>query len=461
MRYRQQNRHNTKQANPWIVSGAILLLAATTILAGCGNIVGGLETERGTGAIATKISSSAVSASKIDSYTVTVSGPDIESRTQTFSGGTARMEVAATPGERTFTVSGSISDPYSFVTEITGESSAQVSADETTRVSVNLDTVTDSRILFADGGNNRVVMFDDMQGNGWKELYPTSGGNPVIQNPYDVDYDSEGRIYVAAENGLFRMDDMSGANLTEMAENAGVNVSDFEIRSVSLDRENGSVYFLHSGTSSGTLYRGPVVDTAPWANVDPFSPDFTGAKSIVVLSSGQVVIGGSGGVVFDPSTENTDYFYFSDSDRAIQDMRAVDGYVWAIASNIITLSTPVMAKLDPGLAATQLDVEVGSYGSHDGIDAGIDVGEFLGPVAFGASAGTDRAYIADVKYFLDPLRIDAARVVSVADFSGGGWSTFGAADQLGESEEDSETEDSDRGEFLFNLPIVGALFPGA
>jgi Tol biopolymer transport system component/sugar lactone lactonase YvrE len=73
-------------------------------------------------------------------------------------------------------------------------------------------------IVISDQANNRLVQISDLHGNGWKE----SSGVPKSVNLTKIHLDSTGRIYMAnavnqpiATNGtIYRMDDMSGANLT-------------------------------------------------------------------------------------------------------------------------------------------------------------------------------------------------------------------------------------------------------
>ena len=410
-------------------------------------MVGGTTAEAGRGAISPTVTSSVVSTSEIDSFSVTVSGADIESSTQSFSGGTTTLELEVSPGERIFTVAGTITDPESFVTEVTGQTTAQVTAGETTRVTINLDEITDSRILFADGANQRVVMFDDMQGSQWRELYP---GVDVFGYTYDVDYDSQGRIYVATDNGLFRFDDMDGTNLVELTEDiptSTLNLSDGGLWGVSVDRNGGRVYVLHEDQG---VFRGPVNSSEPWASTEltSYSSNTSGASAIVTLPEGQVVVGGTGGGgILDPATGTIDSYFYSEAGVVTQDLLYWDGEIWEVVERNQGTG-PVLRRLDP-----DSDMSTISTGATiDDFDQGVDPDEYLGPSHFSPRV-RDSVYLADVDY-VEPQQIDSARVVSLDPSDGSQRTTFGGTDSYNEADEQEEDgSDADEGLFLFNEPL--------
>ena len=100
-----------------------------------------------------------------------------------------------------------------------------------------------SQILVPDSMNGRVVQVSDMQGAGWQE-------QTGMQNPSDVDFDSQGRIYVACAYSIQQMDDIqSGTSNTVSA------VSERGVVSIAVDRTNDLLYW---SDSQGYLWRVPV-----------------------------------------------------------------------------------------------------------------------------------------------------------------------------------------------------------
>ena len=78
----------------------------------------------------------------------------------------------------------------------------------------NQDPVRDPVYYVADSENDRIVMFNDLSGDGWLAFGGPGAGTNEYDAPYGIDTDSRGRIYIAEmENDrIARIDDMTGTN---------------------------------------------------------------------------------------------------------------------------------------------------------------------------------------------------------------------------------------------------------
>jgi hypothetical protein len=114
-------------------------------------------------------------------------------------------------------------------------------------------------IVIPDALNNRIVQISDMTGTGWIEKGSTGpsdfGGGSFM--PYDVDFDDQGRIYIANSAGessvgeIVRIDDINHVSATtcvkiEPGLGGGMNA-------LAVDRINGYVYYITG--YSPVLYR--------------------------------------------------------------------------------------------------------------------------------------------------------------------------------------------------------------
>ncbi len=132
----------------------------------------------------------------------------------------------------------------SAATSFRGTAYANLPAGETVTVPVAM-TLNETKLIIADNRNNRIAIMDQVGGSGWK--------TPISSTlPYDVDFDSRGRIYIAENTQIRRIDNINGDNPISYLTTTPVTVA--------VDRINNYVYFS-SGLAS--IYR---------ANLDLSSP---------------------------------------------------------------------------------------------------------------------------------------------------------------------------------------------
>ena len=92
-----------------------------------------------------------------------------------------------------------------------GDATVDLAPDETKEI-VLTPTLFASQIIVPDLANNRIVQISDMHGTGWTAVSGIYA--------YDVDFDDQGRVYVAnnsSPNGIIRMNDITDTSLTALA----------------------------------------------------------------------------------------------------------------------------------------------------------------------------------------------------------------------------------------------------
>ena len=193
------------------------------------------------------------SLTEIAAFDMTVSGSDMDDVTATGDGTTTDFVVEVADGaSRTFEVTAVVSDT-SVTTAIafSGSVTETLTAGEATAITVPIDTLAQTKIAAPDYLNNRLVEIEDMNGTGWTELTYAEIGQELAGFtseddfvPSDVDYDSQGRIYVAnytsnrALKGIVRFDDITGAGAYEIPNTL------IRSRCIAVDRLNGTLYYV-------------------------------------------------------------------------------------------------------------------------------------------------------------------------------------------------------------------------
>lgn len=428
-RAKEEKFHRRNATAPFalsLASAALLLL-----LAACDTqIVGGQEDEeppRATATLSPTIVRGSLASGSVNEYNLVISpesGDSIFEVLEPNADGTATSgEIPVPVGNAVISVTAQVADATgnSFATTLLGFDTVEVVANENTELMIQM-RITGSKVVMPDGDNGRIVMFDDVPTGSttwtdvnWKELSIT--GTTV----YDVDYDSQGRIWVAAGNNVYRVDNMNAAP-QNMSEGLTLFAGEVPIvNTLSVDRINNTVTF-YSGdpeTGTGELYRAPTTASAPWTTSDLTNLSVNAGYSdapngIAVLPDGRVLSGLDGKVTLFNPADGSSSTIVSGEAGTFQDIRLVipdlvqdisDGVIdnqiiYGIVANTFNTGTPA-----PGETAEtvvhQITVSngvVASYGVFDtsdptnALDAGVEefgYGAFTdvgGPVAFGATA---------------------------------------------------------------------------
>jgi len=186
--------------------------------------------------------------------TVNVSAPDMDVVAGTFPASTTSISIEVPSGsQRTFEVLAQTPSAT-----LRGTTTMNIAPGEVT-VPVTMD-VYSTKIIIPDRQNVRIVQIDDMTGTGWTTLTGSNISFLGSFTPYDIDFDSLGRIYVAnfsgstGEDCVVRIDDITSTTYTHINSNSGSGVL-----SVAIDRPNRLLYYANSDT----IFRCGYNDTAP------------------------------------------------------------------------------------------------------------------------------------------------------------------------------------------------------
>ncbi|MFH0975666.1 MAG: hypothetical protein V1874_07765 [Spirochaetota bacterium] len=115
----------------------------------------------------------------------------------------------------------------------------------------------ETKIIVPDYMNSRIVQIDDMDGNGWIEKNAsnlTSPSSISYCRPYDIDFDSNGRIYICnpgATAGPPKMFRLNHINNTSNSWELILNDSNPDVYAIAIDRNLSYIYYA----TTSALYR--------------------------------------------------------------------------------------------------------------------------------------------------------------------------------------------------------------
>ena len=168
------------------------------------------------------------SASNITSVELTVSGPGMNTISIVYDSLPSSIELSIPSGsDRTFELEVFVDIPIIAATSYKGTATADLSQDSTTiyltmGVGSTKIVVPDPEWFNGEVTEPRITQFDDISGGNALSLDLAAlllqGLTGVSTfNPYDIDFDSEGRIYIAnydssTSSGIIRIDNILGTN---------------------------------------------------------------------------------------------------------------------------------------------------------------------------------------------------------------------------------------------------------
>ncbi len=349
-------------------------------------------------------------ASVVSSVTLTITGPGMDPVEVSYSQLPSVINIAIPEGEdRTFELSVGLSSTFTSnpaipYTSFKGTATADVTSDSAV-VTLNMG-VGSTKIIVPDYFNYRVLQFDDI--NGSNEIKLSSVDNPLFGTwltsntisgfiPYDVDFDSQGRIYIAnfdPSEGIIRVDNMEGLNPYAF----GVGWS---ITALSVDRVNNLIYY----TDGGSVYKN---------DLDGSNEVFlTNGESIsgMAVSNGYLFMVDAG-ILVKYNTSNDTSITFNDAGGILNspwDVMVKDNYVYVANSGgndnqmIIQLHTDLTSPVGYGI-------------NYDGLNWDTAKGHFYGPARFVAIMNKKITIVDDAFYY--------DKLVSMDDITGAGWQTL-------------------------------------
>jgi len=143
-----------------------------------------------------------------------------------------------------------------------GTSIADVEAGKTVTVPVAM-TLNETKIVVADWFFDQIVQIDSFL-NGDITWKVNNLGLSTFFNPYEIDFDSRGRIYIARSttpNPLVRIDNINSSTYDI------ISTSEFGIKAIAIDRKNNLIYYVQTNnefyrcTTNGDAVTGPLSRT--------------------------------------------------------------------------------------------------------------------------------------------------------------------------------------------------------
>ncbi len=345
------------------------------------------------------------------SIALVVSGPGMETIAKVLaaaSSGSESLEVPAGPA-RTFTFLAN-TPSVTFKAEAT----VDLAAGETKEIFLS-PVLSDTQIVVPDPYlNYRLVQISDMSGSGWYAIQYnapglTKAGMTSLTQflPYDVDFDAQGRIYVAnAYDGVVRLDSIYGNNADWFARGAGAPIGALAI---AVDRANQLLYYAN-GSSLSVVVTEPL--GTPSTLTGSTSTNITGLAvgpdgSLYLTNYGY----GNGGflIKYDPFSQTVLASYPSalSTDWDPWDVTVQGGYVYT--THVLPFSgVKKVARSDLNL--TPIDEYTGSASDP-----------FYGPRRFVAILSWKPTVI-DEGY----AGSDSNRLATFGDMAGSGWTTYGS-----------------------------------
>jgi len=297
--------------------------------------------------------------------------------------------------------------------------------DSTVAIDMELDW---TKLVLPDYSGGKIIQFDDISGSGQIVLVGTGISNIGFTDfdfsPYDVDFDDQGRIFIAnsiggsgmGRNAVIRVDDISGSGGVLFTEPE----YDYGIRAVTVDRKNNFVYYAPTNALSPPykIYRSDLdgsgqVSIDLNAGVDTVQTVY----GMAVDDTGKLYISGVNGSLADtvfrvdptPPTGNVEAVFQTNLNNP-WDVLVKPSYVY-VANN------------EGGAANALLQLSrdlqlVNSYGDEiDGTNT--SPGKFYGPHRFVAIVNK-RITVIDDDYFGS----NNDKLVSIDAIDGSNWMTF-------------------------------------
>ncbi len=235
--------------------------------------------------------------SDIDSVVLSITGPDMDPVSVTYSTLPDKINISVPEGsDRTFTLDINMSsDSPGTVKSFRGTGTANLSSDS---AEVILDMgIGNTKIIVPDAANNRLVQIPDISGSIWNVLDGDSISNPITNTPlgtnflpWDVDFDENGVFYVA--NNYY--DNSNGYvyiffDITYTQPSVVLTSPNGGFLAVAVDRVNNILYGVDSGLN--VYYAGINGETVAGSFTD-LGTDFYGVTGIAVDDKGYVYIAG-------------------------------------------------------------------------------------------------------------------------------------------------------------------------
>jgi hypothetical protein len=328
------------------------------------------------------------------SIALIVSGPGMKTMANEYPKDARSVSLEVPAGlARTFTVLASTPS-----VTLRGEATADLVAGETKEIVLN-SVAIDSQIIVPDYQNRRLVQISDMLGTGWTEK--SVAASPIY--PYDVDFDSQGRIFVAnygSTSPLFWIDD-----ITIDPQTVNINATFTFLYALAIDRPENLIYFsngslLYKKDLGNAADLGSPLSITPPGSIMGLAVDQNGMLYIAAYSGSAV---GGSLIKYDPVAGKQITSYAPGSGWDPWDVSVQGGYVYTTHKPI-----SVVYKI------AQSDLNLKPIGESTGPAAD----PFYGPRRF-------VAILSKRITFTDEMS-GADRLVTMNNIDGVGFQTYGS-----------------------------------
>ncbi len=370
----------------------------------------------------------------ISSITLTISADDMETippipilPTET----SLTVELPAGP-ERLFEME-ITPTPESVFLRYYGSATEDLVAGEEADVTIPMELMETRLVIpdadhYAPGG--RIVQIDDMTGAGWVELDGTDLGFAADSEfvPYDIDYDEQGRIYIAnnyASTGparVIRIDSFQDTIYDEIVSEGDVSGSG--VNCIAIDSVNNYIYYS-TGGANWPIYRkslGPPLGTQEAFNIG--SEELSNYFQTTGLSVD------SDGFLYIVNTDAGNYVHKYDislpaGSRIVQTYSTNLNVPW----DTLVFGDYIIVSNRDGAAGYKfivLDKDmnfINNFGSYPAVPANPVDNEFYGPERFVAVLNKKITVVDETVPFVSP---SYNQLVSFDDIYGNGWTSFGS-----------------------------------
>ncbi|OHD71740.1 MAG: hypothetical protein A2W19_15460 [Spirochaetes bacterium RBG_16_49_21] len=239
-----------------------------------------------------------------------------------------------------------------------GTTAANLPAGETVSVPVIMG-LNETKLIAPDYNNERIVILNSITGP-----YTSRDGDGLglssTMSPYDLDFDSRGRIYIADSNyRIIRVDSLNGGNLTYFSLGG-----EYTPIAVAVDRNNNIVY----ASSYSQLWKGPL--NGSLSSLDPDS--LYSIYGMDVGSDGMLYIAGA------RSTDSTEGIYkYDPTEQRVVGQYTSGGDVGTIYD--VQVKFPFIFALNPSPPSENqnyriLQLQIGQNNTIDLVGHGLDTG---------------------------------------------------------------------------------------
>jgi len=344
------------------------------------------------------------------SIALKVTGSNMEETNNTLTASTTAVVTVPSGSARGFSAESSTAS-----VTFKGETETDVLTADNKDITITL-SLYETKLIIPDAKNNRIVQIDDMTGAGWKVLTWSDLGfsNAYEFEPYDIDFDSGGRIYIAnyahtgANKGVFRIDDIDDTGYDLI-------VGEKDVAAMSIDRTNGYIYY-----SEG------------WNPVNRKTLEPLGSEeSFTIPSIGNFATNGmsadQNGAVFIANVTDKNIIKYDPSKP--EGSRVIETYSYTGLSSpwgvlvkgnyLYVADTYVSETNNSPIVRFNIDSPA-QYTRYGSFGATGSPGIFYGPHVFAAILNK-KLYITDDDGF------DSSKLVAIDDITGSGWETYGSA----------------------------------